>query len=206
MRKISLIACSALLTLCPVGRAHAQIFSAYATFSDLHASSVPTGVSYSTGGTYTNNTTSLNAPGVGGGITVRLIPFGPLALGLDLRGSTKPGTPGADSALAGLKLSFKPPVGHLKFYVQGSGGYIASRTTNNSTYQPAPPGTPPQTFNNQFAAYEVLGGIDYHFVHFLDLRLVEVGGGRAYPFETLESSKVATSTLFTVNSGVVFHF
>jgi hypothetical protein len=143
---------------------------------------------------------------VGGGITVRLIPFGPLALGLDLRGSTKPGTPGADSALAGLKLSFKPPVGHLKFYVQGSGGIIQTRTTDTSSYAQDPPVTVAQSETRRFAAYEILAGVDYHFVHFFDLRLVEIGGGRAFVPQTYNLLNTPSSTLFTVNSGVVFHF
>jgi hypothetical protein len=206
MRKLCLSACIVFVALGATPRCRAQLFSVYGTFSDLHLSNVPTGTSYGLAGAFTNNYASPNSPGVGGGVTLRLMRLGPLALGVDLRGSTKPGTPGADSALGGLKLSFKPPVGPLKFYVQGSGGYIESRTFNTTTYRQDPPGPISQPALNRYAAYEVLGGIDYHFVHFFDLRLVEFGGGKAIVPSTTDSVGKPSATLFTVNTGLVFHF
>ena len=189
----------AILFACPA-LARAQIFSIYGTVSVPHFSGVPTGSTCNASGC-TTQTTSITPVGFGGGITLNFLPLPLVSLGVDLRGSTKPGTPGADTGLFGLRATFKPPIIKLKPYVQISGGYFATRTNNVST-TPSLPYTPyGGTYSNQGAMYEVIGGLDMPVVHFVDLRLIEVGGGQALGLFNNQSSGV-----FTINSGVVVHF
>jgi len=187
-----------LLGLVPV--AHAQ-FSAYATFSPARLSCVRNG--NSSFSTLNNNYTSTSfwTEGVGGGVTFNVLPLGPVKIGLDLRGSTKPGTNGADLVLGGIKLGVNVPLVRFKPYVQASGGYLGTRTRD------AGGAANGATIHDRFAVYEVLGGIDYGLVPFFDLRLIEVGAGRGY-----NVSGTGTTTgnyqvsLFTINTGLVFHF
>ena len=171
--------------------AHAQFLSVYGTFSPTHLSSVQTGVNSTNQEQYA----SFWAYGVGGGATVGLIPLGPIRLGADFRGSTKPGTSGADTFLVGLKLGIRLPFINLKPYVQGSVGYLATRTPNFSIAA--------STFTNQYLAYEIFGGIDYQLVHFVDLRIIEIGGGQGIPIGIGSSPN---ASLLTVSTGVVLHF
>jgi hypothetical protein len=149
-----------------------------------------------TGTAYQNQTTSFWAPGVGGGLTLNFVHLGLATLGFDLRGSTKPGTSGADTAMGGIKLGFNPPLLHIKPYVQGSIGYLATRSKNVSALVSGN-----STFSNQSAVWEILGGVDYPLHHFVDYRVVEVGVGQG--FLNLGSYK---PTLFTINTGIVVHF
>ena len=181
--------------------AHAQIISIYGTFSPTHVSNVQTG-SVSTSSGYQEQYTSFTSSGFGGGVTFGVLPIGPVRLGFDLRGSSKPGIGGADTAMGGIKLGIHLPIIRLKPYVQGSFGYLATRTTNVSTTgnSSQPVGG---TFTNQYAAYEVLGGVDYPLAPFIDLRLIEIGGGQGL---NIFGSAVSNASLFTVNTGVVVHF
>ncbi len=124
---------SALFCLSAASLAHAQVFSIYGTFSPVHASHVATG-SVATSSGYTEQYTSFWAPAFGGGVTFNFLNLHVVKLGLDARGSTKSGTTGADTAELALRLGFQPPVLRLKPYVQGGVGYLATRTTNVSTY------------------------------------------------------------------------
>lgn len=173
--------------------ARAQV-AAYVTSSSGHFSSVPTGV---TGTSNQEEYASYWASGIGGGVTLNFLPAGPLKLGFDFRGSTRPGTTGADTAMGGIRLSINPPLLRIKPYVQASAGYVATRTANVSS------GLAGATFTNKCAAWEILGGIDYPLMKFLDFRVIEVGGGQAYP---LLSSFNSNISMFTINTGVVFHF
>jgi hypothetical protein len=146
--------------------------------------------------------TSFWAAGFGGGVTFNFLPIGPVRLGFDLRGSTRPGTNGVDTALFGLKAGVKLPTIPLKPYIQGSGGYVSARATNVSGYGGA--NRVGGTFSTQYAAYEILGGVDYSVAPFIDLRLIEVGGGKGYDENGYNTGQVLG--LFTLNSGVVFHF
>ncbi len=179
--------------------AQAQIVSVYGTYSPVRVSGVHNGGSGSTAAGYSN--TSFWASGVGGGATLGVLPIGPIHIGLDLRGSTRPGANGADLVLAGVKVGLKLPFLRVKPYVQGSGGYLGTRTVI------ALGETTGATETDHFAAYEILGGVDYKFLPFIDLRLVEVGGGKAYFLSGAGESGINYSPgLFTVNTGVVFHF
>lgn len=198
------------LALAAAPAAHAQIVSIYGTYSPLHASNVATGsianppapgTSFSSG--YTEQYTSFFTSGFGGGVTLGALPLGPIHLGFDLRGSTKPGTVGADTAFAGIRLGFKPPLLPIKPYVQASGGYVSTRTFNTTTTFPggAPIGG---TFTNKYAAYLIAAGVDYKLAPFFDLRLIEVGVGQA--LDVLGGSSAPNATILTLNTGLVFHF
>ena len=180
-------------------RAHGQV-TAYVTFSPTHLSGVRDGntANPSAGNTYA--TTSFWTPGVGGGVTLTVLPLGPVKLGLDLRGSTKPGTNGSDTAMLGVKLGANLPLVRFKPYVQASGGYLGTRTRIASG---ARAGT---AASDRFIAYEVLGGVDYSLVPFFDWRLIEVGGGRGYNIGSATNAGNYQVTLFTINTGLVFHF
>jgi hypothetical protein len=186
--------------------AHAQVVSIYATSSSARFSNVQTGTNLTPSG-YQNQYTNFWTTGIGGGLTFNFLPVGPVRLGLDFRGSTRQGTVGADTAMAGFKVGFHPPVIPIKPYLQASGGYVATRTVNVSSDVP-----PNSTFNNQYAAWEILGGVDFPLAPFLDVRLVEVGGGTGYGVGTYNigngfiGGPHPTISMFTVNSGLVFHF
>ena len=204
MRRLLLLAA---LALAPV--AHAQIFSVYGTYSPAHFSNVATGSVLSGTATYTEQYASYWANGFGGGVTFGILPIGPVRIGLDLRGSTKPGTVGADTAFAGIKVGVKAPLIPIRPYVQISGGYVATRTNNISTLTSgAINSTVGGTFTNKYAAFEGIAGVDYHLVPFIDLRLIEIGAGKGYDtginFGTTNTQ--GTLTLFTVNTGIVVHF
>jgi hypothetical protein len=176
---------------------HAQVASIYLTSSSGRFSNVATGaVSTDTG--FQEQYASFWASGVGGGVTLNFLPVGPVRVGLDFRGSTRPGTVGADTAMVGLKVGFHPPLIRLKPYVQASGGYVATRTVNIST------GNAGGTFENKYAAWEILGGVDVPLMPFLDFRVVELGGGTGV--NAFGSSNSPNISLFTVNTGLVLHF
>jgi hypothetical protein len=175
----------------------------YVTSSSSRFSNVQTG-SVSTASGYQEQYASYWASGIGGGVTLNFLSAGVAKLGFDFRGSTKPGTNGADTAMGGIKLAFNPPLLHFKPYVQASGGYVATRSVNISTSPSSPGQIVGGSFTNRYAAWELLGGIDYRLVPFLDLRLIEVGGGSGLAIPG--SANQPHLTLFTVNTGVVFHF
>jgi hypothetical protein len=199
MRRIAVLALLVpLVAVC----AHAQV-AVYVTSSSGHFSNVPTG-SVLTGTTYQEQYASYWTSGVGGGLTLNFLPLGPVTLGFDFRGSTRPGTTGADSAMGGIKLGVNPPLIRIKPYVEAAGGYVATRTVNVSTNPGNPSQTVGGTFNNKYAAWEILGGIDYPLIKFVDLRLIEVGGGKGVNIPGIAGAP--NLSLFTVNSGLVVHF
>ncbi len=221
--RLSFCALAVASTMCATRPAHAQ-FAAYVTSSTSHLSNVEDGSTYTAfalpaiggaglhandtaaSGTYTNQFKTYWTSGIGGGVTYNFVPVGPIKLGVDFRGSYRPGTPGADSALIGFKVAAKAPLISFKPYVQASGGYVAARTVNVST---TPTSSTPVggTFNERYWAYEILGGVDYPipYTHFFDLRLIEVGGGKGYNVGGLGTAR-PQMTLFTINSGLVVHF
>jgi hypothetical protein len=192
MRRL-LPAVALLILLSVFSTARAQILSIYGTYSPVNASNVQTGVIQTSQSGLQTQYTSFWASGVGGGVTVNFLPLPIISLGMDFRGSTRPGTVGADTAMVGLKLGIHPPVIRIKPYIQGSAGYLDTRTVNVSVGG--------GTFNNQYITYEILGGIDYPLVHFIDLRVIEIGGGKGYNINS-----GADANLFTINTGLVLHF
>lgn len=190
----SLLSLAALLLAAPL--AHAQIVSVYGTFAPVRISNLVNG-STSTGAT---STTSVWNSGFGVGATFNVIPLGPIRLGLDIRDSEKLGNNGSDLILAGPRLDVHIPFIKLHPYIQASGGYLRTRTSLVNS--PLPSGTQERA---SFAAYEVLGGLDYPLVPFFDFRVIEIGGGQGYSFSGSSGSGNNIS-LFTISTGVVFHF
>lgn len=182
MRRILLLAALVLFATA----VEAQVGGIYVTSANMRLSNVPSGGAGSQ--TYDSFWTS----GIGGGVTMNFLPLPVVSLGIDLRGSTRPGTTGADTALAGIKLGIHPPALNLKPYLQGSAGYLAVRTPSVVTGA---------TMNNKYLAWEILGGVDYSLVRFIDIRVVEIGGG-----SVIGSGNGNTPSLFTINTGLVFHF
>ena len=197
MRRLAGLALLAPILLAPA-LAKAQVLAVYGTFSPLHASNVQTGVYIPAGIAVINQEayTSFWTPAFGGGVTFGIVSLGPVHVGFDLRGSTKSGTTGADTALGGIKLQLKPPFLPIKPYIQGSVGYLATRTPNVTPNQGG-------TFTNQYLAYEGIAGLDYRLNHFIDFRVLELGIGQG--LDILGNAN-ANTTLFTVNTGVVAHF
>lgn len=181
--------------------ASAQVISVYATFSGTDATGLVNGNAGNVTSGYFPTTTSHFSPGVGAGVTFGVLPIGPVHIGLDLRGSTKPGSDGADLILAGPRLGLKLPAIRLKPYVQASGGYLRTRTTLVNSGLPS--GT---QLTAQYGAWEALGGVDYPLLPVLDFRVIEVGAGRAYEYSAAGVSGSYTVSLFTINSGLVLHF
>ncbi|MGP8260193.1 MAG: hypothetical protein ACLQM6_09620 [Acidobacteriaceae bacterium] len=186
------VAIAAIILLSTVA-AHAQV-SVYVTDSSIHLSNVATGIPFVPGFVSQQQYTSYWASGVGGGVTFDFLPLPIFSLGLDLRGSTKPGTVGADYAMVGLKLGMHPPVLRIKPYVQASAGYLGTRTFSTSV----PVGS---TNNGTYITWEILGGIDFPLMHFIDLRAIELGGGQG-----IDTGSGSNASLFTVNTGLVAHF
>jgi hypothetical protein len=190
MRRNMLIAALVLFTAAAV---QGQIVSIYGTYSPIHLSNVQTGSISTEAGTQAQYT-SYWASGFGAGLTLNFVQLPFVSLGLDLRGSTKPGTVGADTGMVGLKLGIHPPVIRVKPYVQASAGYLGTRTFSPSI----PVGS---TNNGTQITWEILGGIDYPLVHFIDVRVIEVGGGQG-----INAGSGGNSSLLTVNTGLVLHF
>ncbi len=177
----------------------AQVLSVYGTFSDSHISGLINGNAINATGSY--STTTQWEPGFGLGATFGVLPVGPIHLGFDVRYTSKAGNNGDDLILAGPRLALKVPVIHIKPYIQASGGYLRTRTTLINS--PLPLGTQERA---NFAAWEILGGLDYPLLRILDLRLVEIGGGRGYNVNAAGVNGVYNVSLLTINSGLVFHF
>jgi hypothetical protein len=198
-RRLLTVAPLALLFVFPALPVHAQAVSIYGTYSPLHASNIETGLLYNSTSGFNPQYANFWTSGFGGGVTIRLLPLPVVSLGLDLRGSTRPGTVGADTALVGLKLGVHPPRFRIKPYIQASVGYLATRTVNvtNAPTVEEPIGG---TRNHQYFAYEVLGGVDYPLTHFIDYRVVEFGAG-----QSLHSGSPRPG-FYTLNTGIVFHF
>lgn len=180
-----------LLAIYFIATAHAQVASLYVTSSNTRLTNVRTGF------TYPEQFTNFWASGVGGGVTLNFLPLPIISVGLDLRGSTRPGTVGADSGFVGFRLQVKPPVIRIKPYVQASGGWVGTRAFNSGGSG---------TFNNNYAAYEILGGVDYPLIRFIDFRVIEVGGGQGYDIGAGRVSTAPNLSLFNINSGLVLHF
>jgi hypothetical protein len=177
----------------------------YATFSPLYLSGATTGEVPSGFLSASDQTGNLWAPGIGGGFTWNFVRVSSLTFGLDLRGSTKPGTPGADTAMIGFTLAGRPAHSPVRPYGQVSFGYLGSRahdtTPPYSGNGPAPSGS----FSSEYVAFEVFGGVDYSLRQHLDLRVIELGVGGGSEF-SLFVTNPSHPVLFNLNTGAVFHF
>jgi hypothetical protein len=213
MRRLVFAAILSAIAFTPASRA--QVLSIYGTYSPAHLTDAiykSTFINPSNGGTSMQNTSAWTQ-GFNVGATVHLFTLGPVKLGLDLRGSpTKTGTPGVADFFAGIKANLNLPSTRLKPYVQVSGGLLYLRTTDTTTEVNAPtPGvtisfTTTGTAYQRVGAYEFIGGLDYRILRFVDLRVAEVGVGRAATSPFGANAESPDHVLLTVNTGVVAHF
>jgi len=195
-----------LAVLASASAAHAQIAEAYATANFTHLSNVQV-AGFTSSGVTSDFYKSITPVGIGGGITYNFLQLPFVKLGLDARGSTRPGINGADTALGGIKLTVSPPRLKPKFFIEGAAGYLATRVDSTGTYTA---GTGSVTSigqeNNKFALYEIIGGVDYPLIHFIDFR-VEAGGGSGFGFDSIFGNSLGGYPhVFTANTGIVVHF
>lgn len=186
--------------------ARAQIAEVYATANVTHLSNIQV-AGFTSSGVTSNFYKSITPVGLGGGITFNILRLPILKLGADLRGSTHSGLNGADTALGGIKLTVSPPFLKPKFFVEGAAGYLATRADSTGTYTV---GTGSVTsvgqLSDHYAVYQVIGGVDFPLIHFIDFRVEAAGGssfGNSYIFG---NSSGSSAKIFTVNSGFVTHF
>ena len=202
--------CLLAAVLLSASAAHAQIAEAYATVDFSHISNAQTGVHYNSTSS-TLQFTSLSPVGIGGGVTFNFLPLPVVKLGLDLRGSTRSGTVGADTALGGIKLTISPPLLKPKFFVEGAAGYLATRTNDVTTNNNLPPGVTANaggSYQTKYAVYQIIGGGDYPLIHFVDFR-VEAAGGASFGnggFISVGNGDGSSAKIFSVNTGFVVHF
>jgi hypothetical protein len=146
---------------------------------------------------------SVNPSGIQGGIYYDFKTFGPVRLGLDLRGGVGRSNKSAALAgggknyttsnlfLAGVRGSFKTRYSFLTPYVQLSAGYDRSNAAN-----------PTREFNN-FVQYEAFAGVDIHVFPVLDLRPVELGIGNMNRIG--EGQGASSVGVKTIAAGIVIH-
>ena len=134
--------------------------------------------------------------GPGGGIYYDFVHFGPLSLGVDLRGNILFAQQQKyRSGLLGIRLAANPPVLPIRPFIQGSVGAGGSR------FNVAPiGGTSNYSYSTKFQ-YEVLAGLDYTLLPHFDVRLAEIGYGRMSGISS--TANAPNATLFTISAGVV---
>jgi hypothetical protein len=161
----------------------------------------------------------VNPSGIQAGAYYDFKTFGPVRLGLDLRGgdfhSNKSATSaaggknatGLDDVLLGVKGSFHTHYSWLSPYVQVSAGYARSNATLpfGTSRLASGSSTPPRSEDN-FLMYEGFAGIDVHVFPVVDLRPVEVGIGNMNRFGTSGASDGPSSIgVKSISAAIVFH-
>ena len=194
-------------------RAQAGVYVGYTAtrFSGLTCFAVAPVTCSSTGGV-------VNPSGVQGGAYYDFKTFGPVRLGIDLRGgdfhSNKSATSsaggknatGLDDVLVGVKGSFHTHYSWLSPYVQVSAGYARSNATLPfGTTVSTGSATPPRTEDN-FLMYEGFAGIDVHIFPVIDLRPIELGIGNMNRFGTGGDPDGPSSVgVKSIGAAIVFH-
>jgi hypothetical protein len=188
--------------------AHAQadVYGMFTTdrLSGIQSSPIlPAGVAYND---------YVNPLGFTGGGFYDFKTFGPVRLGIDLRGSTTNTHRGAQvtsdgagshiySGLAGVRGSFHVYKPYIKPYVQASAGVGRSNygvLSNAGLYNYVRPGV--QTVSN--LEYHGYAGLDLSFASFADWRVFELGAGALNSF----GSASHTYPILSISTGVVLHF
>lgn len=142
----------------------------------------------------------VNPLGGTGGIYYDFRSFGPVRIGVDVRGSILTSKRGAqafslgngtrvNSALGGVRASFHTPIAALKPYIQASAGL------GRSDYGLIGP-----VLKNNFE-YHIFGGLDINLLPFMDFRAVELGYGGLNAFGSASHNYPLTS----ISTGIVFH-
>jgi len=179
---------------------HAQGVELYGTASLIHANNVPSnGTACPTSVVVspciaTNQLNGINAPGVGVGATFNFVRTPAFNVGLDFRGSRHLNTNGADTGLAGFKLSVKPKLFHATTYLQVSTGYFGT------TYTPSYSGATANA--NHYWSVVAFGGVDLPVSKRFSIRVLEAGAGHV----TNSNYNVARPSFFTASSGLVYRY
>lgn len=127
------------------------------------------------------------------GTYYNLIHAGPIATGIDARGSFLFGNRTKyRSALVGVRVAVNPPVLPVKPYAQFSVG--------GGAVKPDSSGSIPTHYTTKFQ-YAVFGGADVTILPHVDLRLIEVGYGRMTGISG--GSAAPATSLVTIGSGIV---
>ena len=135
----------------------------------------------------------------GGGVGVYddFFHFGPLRLGVDVRGDLLTGSSfDYRDVLGGVRLAAKLPVLPFRPYVQGSIGTGGTKYT----------GTGPSagsTYSNKFT-YVVFGGIDTGILPHVDFRAIEVGVGQQTSVS--DTGGAPKPVLVFISTGLVVRF
>ena len=125
--------------------------------------------------------------------------FGPLRLGVDVRGDLLRGSNyDYRDVLGGVRLAAKLPVLPFRPYVQGSIGSGGTRYTGSPAN-----GITNYPYSNKFT-YVVFGGIDTGLVPHVDFRAIEVGVGQQSTVS--DTPGAARPLLIFVSTGLVVRF
>jgi len=153
---------------------------------------------------------SVNPSGVQGGAYFDFKTYGPVRLGLDLRGgdfhsnksaTTSAGginTTGLDDVLLGVRGSFHTKYSWLSPYAQLSGGY--ARTNATEAYGT---GSLRPRAEDNFFMYEVFAGVAIHVFPVIDLRPIELGIGSMNRFGS--GTGASSAGVKTIGASVVLH-
>jgi hypothetical protein len=188
--------------------AHAQA-GAYGLFTVDRMSGIASSPILPAGVMYNDQ---VNPLGFTGGAFYDFKSFGPIRLGVDLRGSAINAHRGAQansdgagthiySGLGGVRLSFHTPLKFIKPYVEGAAGIGRSNygvLSNASLATYVNPGV--QTISN--LEYHGYAGLDLPFAPFADWRVFEVGYGALQSF----GNAAHTYPIMSISTGVVIHF
>ncbi len=205
--------------------AHAQ-FSAYGSVTLDHLTGINTSPVLNTltpgpcTGTVTTDCTSyrssVNPIGFTGGVSYDVKQVGPVLLTADVRGIFESNHQGGQtyaqgagthiySVLGGVKGSFNTPLSYLRPYVEGAVGYGRSNygvLTNAGAIHSTGNAVLPGVSTQGNIEYHVFAGVDLRVLPVADWRVVELGYGALQETGTYSHNY----PLYTVSTGVVFHF
>ncbi|QHN03714.1 hypothetical protein FTO74_10285 [Granulicella sp. WH15] len=199
VRKSVAVFAAAVVLASLASTAHAQL-GVYGTVTVGRLTGVQNSPVATPGVSYNSN---VNPLGGTGGIYYDFKNYGPIRLGVDVRGTILTSKRGAeetsngagtrvDSGLGGVRASFHTPILGLKPYAEAMVGI------GRSNYGIILPTIASNGLKNN-VEYHVFGGLDYKILPIMDWRAVELGygglegGGHNYPLKS-------------VSTGVVFHF
>lgn len=146
----------------------------------------------------------VNPSGGFGGAYFDFRNLGPARLGVDLRvGRVKANKSAVDSAggvnittatsvLAGVRGTFHTPVTWVRPYAQVSAGWTRSNASETN-----------HSLADNFAQYEVFGGVDLKVLPVMDLRAIELGIGNMNRFGS--GTGTGSIGVKSIAVGVVFH-
>jgi hypothetical protein len=204
--------------------AHAQ-FSAYGDVTLDHMTGINTSPVLNTltpgpcTSAVTTNCTSYKSSvdpiGFTGGVSYDIKQVGPALLGVDARAVIENDHQGAQanaqgsgthiySYLGGVKASFNTRLSYLRPYVEGAFGYARSNygvLTNAGNTVGGNPVLPGVATQNGLE-YHVFAGADLRVLPVLDWRVVELGYGGLHSMGDYSH----TYPLYSISSGIVFHF